>query len=130
MSKLCQTLIMLDTLARNQSHRPGLQCHPSDRLQPITLISFIQETSKCSSQGSKGTGHFFKQTAIKEKVTEPKCRDVHDVQTPVSTEARENIHQTISIIRRLVQNRRGPLGYTNCAWGNIIPFVNQPPLAI
>ena len=72
-----------------------------------TLIRFIQETFKSSSQGSKGTGHFSKQTASKEKATEPKCQDV---QTPVYTEARENIHQTISIIRRLVRNRRGPLG--------------------
>ena len=37
--------------------------------------------------------------------------------TPVYTDARENIHQTISIIRRLVRNRREPLGYANCAWG-------------
>ena len=80
----------------------------------ITLIRCIQETSKSSSQGSKGTGHFSKQTANKEKATEPKCQDV---QTPVFTEARENIHQTISNIRRLVRNRRGPLGYVNCAWG-------------
>ena len=33
---------------------------------------------------------------------EPKGRDVHDLQAPVCTEARENIHQTISIIRRLI----------------------------
>ena len=33
-----------------------------------------------------------KQAASKEKATEPKCQDV---QTPVCTEARENIHQTI-----------------------------------
>ena len=56
--------------------------------------------------------------------------DMHDVQTPVYTEARENIHQTITTIRRLVQNRRGPLGIQNCAWGYRIPFVNQSPLAI
>ena len=80
----------------------------------ITLIRFIQDTSKSSSQGSKGTGHFSKQTASTEKTTEPKCQDVH---TPVYTEAREHSHQTIFIIRRLVQNRRGPLGYANCAWG-------------
>ena len=80
----------------------------------ITLIRFIQETSKSSSQGSKVTGHFSKQAASKEKATEPQCLDV---QTPVCTEPRENIHQTISIIRRLVRNRWRPLGYANCAWG-------------
>ena len=103
---------------------------PMPHNRPTPAQNPHQETSKSSSQGSKGTGHFSKQTASKEKDTVPKCPDIQDIQIPVYTEARENIHQTISIIMRLVRNRRGPLGYANCAWGYRIPFVNQPPLAM
>ena len=70
----------------------------------ITLIRFIQENSKSSSQGSKGMGHFSKQTASKEKATESKCRDVHDVRTPYTLR-----HEKIS-------TRQSPLSR---AWSEI-----------